>query len=84
MLLERVRAKIGHNDGILLTNLARAYSGAGNLDKAAEYAAIAYRVTPSNLMTTQVYADVLKRSGKRPKAARELAAKVKAQLAQSE
>jgi cellulose synthase operon protein C len=84
ILLERVRAKIGHNDSILLTNLARAYSGVGDLDTATEYAAIAYRVTPANRMVTQVYADILKRSGKRPKAARELAAKVKAQSAEGE
>ena len=77
-LLERVRARIGYNDSLLLANLARAHAGAGNLDKAAEYAAIAYRVAPANAMVTKVYADVLKRSGKRPKAARELAAKVTA------
>ncbi len=76
ILLERVKAKVGHNDSVLLANLARAYAGAGKLDKATEYAAIAYRVAPANAMVTKVYADVLKRSGKRPKAARELAAKV--------
>lgn len=84
ILLERVRARVGNNDSLLLANLARAYAGFGNLDKASEYAAIAYRVAPMNAMVTKVYADVLKRSGKRPKAARELAAKVKAQSAQSE
>lgn len=83
-LLERVRARIGYNDSLLLANLARAYAGAGNLDKAAEFAAIAYRIAPMNAMVTKVYADVLKRSGKRPKAARELAAKVIAQSAQRE
>lgn len=84
LLLERVRAKVGHNDSVLLANLARAYAGAGNLGKATEYAAIAYRVAPANAMVTRVYADVLKRSGKRPKAARELAAKVRAQSAKRE
>lgn len=78
ILLERVRARIGYNDSLLLANLARSYAGAGNLDKATEYAAIAYRIAPANAMVTRVYADVLKRSGKRPKAARELAAKVAA------
>jgi cellulose synthase operon protein C len=84
VLLERVRARVGYNDSLLLANLARAYLGAGNLDKATEYAAIAYRIAPANMMVTKVYADVLKRSGKRPKAARELAAKVIAQSAQRE
>lgn len=83
-LLERVRARIGHNDSILLANLARAYSGAGKHKKAAEYAALAYRIAPANAMVTRTYAEVLKRSGKRPKAARELAAKVAAMSAQGE
>lgn len=84
ILLERVKAKVGYNDSVLLANLARAYAGGGKLDKATEYAAIAYRITPANAMVTQVYADILKKSGKRPKAASELAAKVKAQSAQGE
>jgi cellulose synthase operon protein C len=84
ILLERVKAKVGHNDSLLLANLARAYAGAGRLEKATEYAEIAYRVAPANMMVTKVYADVLKRSGKRPKAARELAAKVAAQSTQGE
>lgn len=84
ILLERVRKKIGQNDSVLLANLARAYSGAGNLNKATEYAAIAYKVAPANVMVTQIYAEVLKRSGKRPKAAGELAAKVKAMSIQGE
>lgn len=83
-LLERVRARLGYNDSVLLANLARAYSGAGKLEAATEYAAIAYRIAPSNAMATKVYADVLKRSGKRPKAARELATKVAAMSAQRE
>ena len=84
ILLERVRAGVGFNDSLLLANLARAYAGSGKLDKATEYAAIAYSVAPANAMVTKIYADVLKRSGKRPKAARELAAKVIAQSAQRE
>ncbi|HEV7233496.1 MAG TPA: tetratricopeptide repeat protein [Sphingorhabdus sp.] len=75
-LLERVRARMGYNDSLLLANLARAYAGAGQVDKAEEYAAIAYRVAPMNQMVVRTYAEVLKKSGKRPKAARELAAKL--------
>jgi cellulose synthase operon protein C len=77
--LTRVRARVGYNDSVLLANLARAYSGAGDHDAAVREAAIAYRTAPANLMVTRIYADVLRRSGKRPKAARELAAKVAAQ-----
>ncbi len=79
VLLERVRSRIGYNDGILLANLARAHAGTGKIDKATEIAAIAYRIAPANIMVTRIYADILKQSGKRPKAARELAAKVVAQ-----
>jgi cellulose synthase operon protein C len=75
MLLGRVRRRVGHNDSVLLANLARAQAGAGRLDAAVENAAIAYRVAPMNAFVVRVYADVLKRSGKRPKAARELAVK---------
>jgi cellulose synthase operon protein C len=77
-LLERVRARLGYNDSILLANLARAYSGAGKHDAAVRDAAIAYRIAPANLMVTRTYSEVLRKSGKRPKAARELAAKVRA------
>ncbi len=84
LLLQRVRSRIGHNDSVMLTNLARAYAGAGQLEKATEYAAMAYHVAPANMLVTSTYADILKRSGKRPKAARELAAKVIAQSAQRE
>jgi cellulose synthase operon protein C len=84
VLLEHVRARLGNNDSILLANLARAYSGAGQLGQAAAYAATAYRVAPANFMVTRVYADVLKQWGKRPKAARELGAKVAAMSAHRE
>lgn len=83
-LLERVKARVGYNDSLLLANLARAYAGAGRLEKATEYAAIAYRIAPANAMVTRIYADILKRSGKQPKAARELAAKVTALSTQRE
>ncbi len=71
-LLERVRARIGYNDYILLANLARGYSAVGQHDAAIGEAAIAYRIAPANIMVTHVYAQVLLKSGKRPKAAVEL------------
>ena len=70
--LEYVLWKTGYNDSILLSNLARAWSGQGDQAKAASYAAIAYRIDPANPMVTHVYGQILLRSGKRPKAAREL------------
>ncbi len=83
-LLERVRARLGNNDSILLANLARAYWGAGKQDAAVREAAIAYLVAPANLMVTRTYAEVLRKSGEKPKAARELAAKVRAMSVQRE
>lgn len=71
-LLERVKAKLGYNDSILLANLARSYSGAGKHDAAIRYASIAYRIAPANSMVTHVYGEVLLKSKKRPKAAIEL------------
>lgn len=75
-LLERVRSRIGNNDSILLANLARAYVGAGKLDAALQAAETAYGVAPANYMVVKVYADIMSKSNKRPKAARELAIKV--------
>ncbi|MEP7348927.1 MAG: tetratricopeptide repeat protein [Sphingorhabdus sp.] len=72
LLLERVRSRVGNNDGILLANLARGYSGAGQHDAAIREAAAAYRIVPANFMVTHVYGQVLLKSGKRPKAAVEL------------
>jgi cellulose synthase operon protein C len=71
-LLERVRARLGYNDSILLANLARSYSEAGKHEAAVSYAALAYRVAPANNMVTRIYGQVLLKSGKRPKAAAEL------------
>ena len=71
-LLERLRQRVGYNDSILNANLARAYSGVNRHEDAAFNAAAAYRVDPANPMVTLVYAQVLLKSGERPKAAVEL------------
>jgi len=73
--LEKLVARIGHNDPILLINLARAYAGAGRINDAVKIAAIAYRNMPANALVTRYYGRILLASGKRPKAARELLAK---------
>lgn len=70
--LQKVVARIGYNDPILLINLARAYAGAGRSADAVEMAAIAYRIMPANALVTRHYGRILMASGKRPKAAREL------------
>lgn len=76
--LEKVVARSGYNDPILLINLARSYAGAGQKPKAIELASIAYRIMPSNMMVTRHYGHILLASGQKPKAARELLAKAAA------
>jgi tetratricopeptide (TPR) repeat protein len=71
-LLEKLRARVGYNDSILNANIARAYSGAAQHDDAIFNAETAYRIDPANAMVTMVYAQVLLKSGQRPKAAVEL------------
>jgi cellulose synthase operon protein C len=74
--LEKIRYRIGYNDSILTANIARAYSGAGQHAQAVSNATIAYKLDPTNPMATLIYAQVLLKSGTRPKAAAELFQKV--------
>ncbi len=72
LLLEKLRKRTGYNDSILNANIARAYSGSGQNEKAVFNAKIAYLIDPANPMITLVYAQCLLKSGSRPKAALEL------------
>jgi tetratricopeptide (TPR) repeat protein len=47
--LRRLRARIGNGDAALLNNLAWAYSGAGDDDRAAAYARRAWALAPATL-----------------------------------
>ena len=67
--LQRARVRLGYNDAILNANIARAYAGAKKWDDAVREAKLAYRVHPANVMTTQVYGQVLLASGKDKKGA---------------
>jgi tetratricopeptide (TPR) repeat protein len=46
--LEAIRLRIGNRDAALLAELAFAYAGAGEPDRAARYAEAAYLIAPSN------------------------------------
>jgi cellulose synthase operon protein C len=70
--LEHLLDKEGYNDSVLLANLARAYSGLNRHDAAIEHARIAYQIDPANPMVSHVYGQVLLKSGKRAKSAREM------------
>ncbi len=62
--LKRARVRLGYNDAILNANIARAYAGSRKWDDAVREAKLAYRVHPANVMTTQVYGQILLASGK--------------------
>jgi tetratricopeptide (TPR) repeat protein len=60
---ERLRARIGNGDASLLNNLAWAYSGAGDDDRALLYARRAWALAPGNPATAQTLGWVLFRRG---------------------
>lgn len=78
--LERVRKRLGNNDAILLANLARAYAGAGHMERAIGYARTAYDIAPANAMVTKIYGQLELKRGKRPKAAVELLQKARSMM----
>jgi len=75
--LESIRDRIGYNDTILLTKLARTYATLEQYDKAVKTARQAYIIDPSSVDTTRVYGYVLMREGKDAKSAVELLSKSK-------
>lgn len=83
-MLERVRKRLGNNDAILLANLARAYSGAKQTEKALGYARTAYDIAPANAMVSRIYGELELKSGKRPKAAYELLQKASAMMPENQ
>jgi tetratricopeptide (TPR) repeat protein len=60
---ERLRARIGNGDAALLNNLAWAYSGAGDDDRAAAYARRAWALAPGNPATAETLGWALYRRG---------------------
>jgi tetratricopeptide (TPR) repeat protein len=60
---ERLRARLGNGDAALLNNLAWAYSGAGDYDRAAAYARRAWALAPANPATAETLGWALYRRG---------------------
>jgi len=60
---ERLRARIGNGDATLLNNLAWAYAGAGDYDRAAAYARRAWALAPANPATAETLGWALYRRG---------------------
>lgn len=82
--LESIRDRIGYNDTIILTKLARSYAAFGRLDDAVQMAKIAYDINPLNVDTTRVYGYTLLEQGERGKAAVELLVKAQKLLPDDE
>lgn len=70
--LEMIVDRIGYNDTIILTKLARSYSANERHDEAIKMAQLAYDINPINADTTRVYGFVLMQQGDNAKAAVEL------------
>lgn len=70
--LEAVRDRIGYNDTVVLTKLARSYIAVERFDDAVRTAKIAYDINRISAQTTRIYGFALLRQGKRGKAAVEL------------
>lgn len=69
VLLESMRARIGNEDVLLMTQLSYAQIGVGQPEKALPYAAHAYRLAPMNAVATDAFGWVLfKARGATPEA----------------
>ncbi len=82
--LESIRDRIGYNDTIILTKLARSYVAFGQLDEAVRMAKIAYDINPFNVDTTRVYGFTLLEQGVNSSAAVELLEKAQKLLPNDE
>ena len=70
--LEAVRDRVGYNDTVLLTKLARSYIAAQRFDDAVKTAKIAYDINRISALTTRMYGFALLRQGEDGTAAVEL------------
>ena len=82
--LESIKDRIGYNDTIILTKLARSYVAYDRLDDAVKIAKIAYEINPLNVDTTRVYGYTLLEQGVNGKAAVELLEKAQKLLPDDE
>jgi tetratricopeptide (TPR) repeat protein len=68
-LLQSMRARIGNEDALLMTQLSYAHIGLGQMEKALPFAAHAYRLAPMNAVTTDAFGWALfKARGAKPEA----------------
>lgn len=62
-LLEQQRARVGNSDWLLMTDLAWAWLGKGDVHRAVSYARNAYRLQPASPLTADVYGWSLLQAG---------------------
>ncbi len=67
-----LQARIGYNEPVLMTNLARAYSGLDRHDEAVAIANTALKIAPANFMVNRYAGLIFAKSKKHPKASVEL------------
>jgi len=77
-LLALLRQRLGNNDALLMTDIARAYIGLNQPEHALPYAAHAYRLQPMNAVTGAILGWSLFRAGRSRAQARELLEKARA------
>lgn len=71
-MLQAVRSRVGDNDALLMTDLARAALENGDDKSARAYAAHGYRLMPGNPLTADMFGWVLTRTGEKGPAAMDL------------
>jgi tetratricopeptide (TPR) repeat protein len=62
-ILEGLQARLGNEDALLMSDLARAWLGKGDTERALGYAAHAYRLQPGSAVTSDIFGWTLFRSG---------------------
>lgn len=82
--LETIVNRLGYNDTIILTKLARSYAALEKHDRAVQMARLAYKINPFSADATRVYGFVLMQQGENAKAALELLEKAKKLLPDDE
>jgi len=71
-ILESLRGRLGDNDALLMTDLAWAWLGRGDLARALAYARQAYRLQPDSPFTNDVYGWAMVKAGHKGPAAVDL------------
>lgn len=64
LLLSALRQRLGNEDALLMTDIARAHGGLGQADDALAFAAHAWRLQPMNAVTSDIFGWALLQAGR--------------------